>query len=187
MSRPRVRVLNRLERVGERMRAALNDLASLAPEWLKPWPLQNGTAPWPTLRELPSAQDRCRPRGVGPGHRGRWGAAPAAVDAASDYPLLAQVPAVLTLRRVWAEQYTGTPGQLRWREVKDMPSPAGSISPPDDTDARYSTKCETESVGRGPPDRDVRRGDAAPDRGVRQSLDQLCGRPHNCSNGCRTP
>ncbi len=49
----------------------------------------------------------------------------AAVEAATDQPVLAQLPAVLTLRRVWAEQYTGEPGQLRWREVKDMPSPAG--------------------------------------------------------------
>src|SRR3982750_737843 len=30
-----VRVLNRLERVGETMRAALNDLAVMAPEWLR--------------------------------------------------------------------------------------------------------------------------------------------------------
>ena len=64
----------------------------------------------------------------------------AAVDAAADQPFLAQAPAVLTLRRVWAEQYTGGPGQLRWREVKDMPSPAKLISSPYDTEARYSTK-----------------------------------------------
>ena len=32
------------------------------------------------------------------------------------------------MRRVWAEQYTGDPGQLRWREVKDMPSPAELIA-----------------------------------------------------------
>ncbi|HMB06198.1 MAG TPA: hypothetical protein VKP69_21000, partial [Isosphaeraceae bacterium] len=36
----------------------------------------------------------------------------------------AQIPAVGTLRRVWAEQYTDDRGQLRWREVKEMPSPA---------------------------------------------------------------
>ena len=30
-----VRVLNRLERVGETMRAALNDLAVIAPDWLR--------------------------------------------------------------------------------------------------------------------------------------------------------
>jgi transposase len=71
----------------------------------------------------------------------------AAVDAASDQPELAQLPAVGTLRRVWAEQYTGAPGQLRWRAVKDMPSPAGLISSPYDTDARYSTKRGMEWVG----------------------------------------
>ena len=53
----------------------------------------------------------------------------------------------MTLRRVWAEQYTGASGQLRWREVKDMPSPAGLISSPYDTDARYSTKREVQWVG----------------------------------------
>src|SRR5262249_46110165 len=37
--------------------------------------------------------------------------------------------------------------QLRWRAVKDMPSPAGLISSPYDTDARYSTKREVEWVG----------------------------------------
>src|SRR5262249_42263620 len=45
------------------------------------------------------------------------------------------------------EQYTGKPGQLRWREVKDMPSPAELISSPYDTDARYSTKRQVEWIG----------------------------------------
>ena len=70
-----------------------------------------------------------------------------AVDAATDQPLLAQIPAVLTLRRVWAEQYTGDPGQLRWREVKDMPSLANLIFSPYDIEARYSTKRSIEWVG----------------------------------------
>ena len=34
------------------------------------------SALWPTSRELPPAQDRCGPRGAGPGHRRRWGATP---------------------------------------------------------------------------------------------------------------
>ena len=71
----------------------------------------------------------------------------AAVDAATDQPFLTQLPAVLTLRRVWTEQYTGDPGQLRWREVKDMPSPADLISSPYDPEARYSTKRTMEWVG----------------------------------------
>jgi transposase len=71
----------------------------------------------------------------------------AAVDAATDQPVLAQLPAVVTLRRVWAEQYTGAPGRLRWREVKDKPSPAGLISSPYDVEARYSTKRDVQWVG----------------------------------------
>ena len=38
-------------------------------------------------------------------------------------------------------------GALRWREVKDMPSPAGLISSPYDPEARYSTKRSVEWVG----------------------------------------
>ena len=53
----------------------------------------------------------------------------------------------MTLHRVWAEPSTGEPGQLRWREVKDMPSPAELISSPYDIEARYSTKREVEWVG----------------------------------------
>src|SRR5262249_39846176 len=71
----------------------------------------------------------------------------AAADAATDQPVLAQIPTVLTLRRVWAEQYTGAPGQLQWRAVKDMPAPAELISSPYDPEARYSTKRQVEWVG----------------------------------------
>ena len=60
----------------------------------------------------------------------------AAVEAATDQPWLAEVPAVGTLRRVWAEQGTGDPGQLHWREVKDMPAPVELISSPYDPEAR---------------------------------------------------
>jgi transposase len=70
-----------------------------------------------------------------------------AIAAATAQPILARIPAVLTLRRLWAEQYTGTPGKLRWREVKAMPSLAGLFSSPYDTEARYSTKRDLNWVG----------------------------------------
>ena len=44
------------------------------------------------------------------------------------------------LRRVWAEQYVETAGRVALRAVEEMPSPAGLISSPYDTDARYSSK-----------------------------------------------
>jgi transposase len=143
-----VRVLNRLERVGETMRAALNDLAVLAPDWLQAlapaewYPRYGRRVENYHLPKTDAAREELARVIAADGER-----LLAAVDAARDQPELAQLPSVVTLRRVWAEQYTGAPGQLRWREVKDMPSPAGLISSPYDTDARYSTKRGMEWVG----------------------------------------
>src|SRR4051794_418037 len=144
-----VRVLNRLERVGETLRAALNELAVIAPEW---WLQALAPAEWYERYGRRVENDRLPKTDAAREELARVTAADgerllAAVDAATDQPVLAQLPAVVTLRRVWAEQYTGEPGQLRWREVKDMPSPAGLISSPYDTDARYSTKRDVEWVG----------------------------------------
>jgi transposase len=70
-----------------------------------------------------------------------------AIDAAIDQPWLQEIPAIQTLRRVWAEPYVEVNGTLSWREVKDMPSPAELIASPYDPEARYSTKREVEWVG----------------------------------------
>src|SRR3954452_21371876 len=143
-----VRTLNRLERVGETLRAALNELAVIAPDWLQAlapaeWYQRYGKRVENYRLPKTDAAREDRARGIAAdGER-----LLAAVDAATDQPVLVQLPAVMTLRRVWAEQYTGAPGQLRWREVKDMPSPAGLISSPYDTEARYSTKREVQWVG----------------------------------------
>src|SRR3954467_10044712 len=143
-----VRPLNRLERVGETMRAALNDLAVLAPDWLQTlappeWYQRYGRRVENYhLPKTEAAREELARVIATDGER-----LLAAVDAASDQPELVQLPTVVILRRVWAEQYTGEPGQLRWRAVKDMPSPAGLISSPYDTDARYSTKREVHWVG----------------------------------------
>lgn len=143
-----VRVLNRLERVGETMRSALNDLAVMAPDWLQAlapaqWYQRHGRRVENYHLPKTDAAREELARGIAAdGER-----LLAAVDAATDQPELAQLPTVVTLRRVWAEQYTGEPGQLRRREVKDMPSPAGLISSPYDTDARYGTKREIRWVG----------------------------------------
>src|SRR3954449_9392517 len=143
-----IRALNRLERVGETMRAALNDLAVMAPDWLQ------ALAPAEWYRRYGRRVENYHlPKTDAAGEElARVVAADGetllcAVDAATDQPELAQLPSVVTLRRVWAEQYTGAPGQLRWREVKDMPSPAGLISSPYDVEARYSTKRDMQWVG----------------------------------------
>jgi transposase len=143
-----VRRLNRLERVGETMRAALNELAVVAPEWLRklaPPEWYERYAKRVENYALPksdAARQELASVIASDGEK-----LLAAIDAATDQPILAQLPTVLTLRRLWDEQYTGTAGKLRWREVKEMPAPAGLLSSPYDTEARYSTKREVNWVG----------------------------------------
>jgi transposase len=143
-----VRTLNRLERVGETLRAALNQLAVLAPDWLQAlapprWYQRYGSRVenYHLPKTDAARQDLARVIAAD-GEK-----LLAALDTATDQPWLAQVASVGTLRRVWAEQDTGEPGHLRWREVKDMPSPAELISSPYDPEARYSTKREVDWVG----------------------------------------
>lgn len=50
------------------------------------------------------------------------------------------IPASMTLRQVWAEQYTDPPGPLRWRTVQELASSATLIASPYDVAARWSTK-----------------------------------------------
>ena len=143
-----VRRLNRLERVGETLRVALNELAVVAPEWLRKLALPEWYERYAKRVEnyaLPKSEVARQDLASVIAADGEQ--LLAAIDAATDQPMLAQVPAVLTLRRLWAEQYTGTAGKLRWREVKAMPAPAGLLSSPYDTEARYSTKREVNWVG----------------------------------------
>jgi transposase len=136
-----IRVLNRLELVGETLRHALNSLAVIAPDWLRPqappawfehygrrienYHLPNTTAAREELAATIGAD----------GHRLLQ-----AINAATDRPGLRETPAVQTLRRVWAEQYTDLPGPLRWRTVQERAPAAEVIASPYDPDARYSTK-----------------------------------------------
>src|SRR3954465_8320625 len=109
-----VRVLNRLERVGETMRAALNDLAVIAPEWLQAlappewYPRYGKRVENYHLPKTDAAREELARVVAADGEK-----LLAAIDAATDQPELEQLPTVVTLRRVWAEQYTGEPGQLR--------------------------------------------------------------------------
>jgi transposase len=143
-----VRGLNRLERVGETLRAALNEIAVMAPAWLQalaPAEWYERYARRVENYRLPKTDAARQDLAAAIGADGR--ALLRAIGQANGQPWLAQIPAVQALRRVWAEQYVERDGQVRWREVKDMPAPATLISSPYDTDARYSTKRESTWVG----------------------------------------
>ncbi|HJY85028.1 MAG TPA: hypothetical protein VKK81_28590 [Candidatus Binatia bacterium] len=99
-------MLNRLERVGEMLRAALNALAVVAPEWLRQvaepqWFERYGSRVENyDLPKTETARKALTQRIGADGQRLLQ-----AIDAATEQPWPQQVPAVLTLRRVRAEQY----------------------------------------------------------------------------------
>ena len=142
-----VRTLNRLKRVGETLRAALNALAVVAPDWLRaqaPLAWYDRYGQRVENYALPKTEAARRDLAASIGADGQ--SLLKAIDT-SDQTWLAEVPAVQVLRQVWAEQYIGDTGELRWREVKEMPPPAQMIASPYDPEARYSTKRELEWVG----------------------------------------
>jgi transposase len=143
-----IRVLNRLERVGETLRAALNNLAVVAPAWLQtlaPPEWYDRYSHRVENYHFPKSEAARQAFAAVIGADGQR--LLQAIDAAIEQPWLQEVPAIQTLRRVWAEQYVEVNGTLSWREVKDMPSPAELIASPYDPEARYSTKREVEWVG----------------------------------------
>jgi transposase len=117
--------MNRLERTGETLRAALNCLAVAAPEWLK----TVAGAEW-----FKRYGSRIENFNLPKTDAGRLQlAAMIGLDGnkllrsieASDVRLqLASLAPVLILRRVWEEQFIeDDDGSPQFREVKDMPSP----------------------------------------------------------------
>lgn len=143
-----VRMLNRLERVGETLRATLNVLAVVAPEWV--WRVAepqwferyDSRVENYALPKTEAARKELAQRIGVDGQR-----LLRAIDAATDQEWLRQVPAVVTLRRLWGEQYIEEGETVRWREVKEMPAAAEQLTSPYDPDARYSTKRDIEWIG----------------------------------------
>jgi transposase len=143
-----IRILNRLERVGETLRATLNSLAIVAPAWLQALaPLQwdDRYSSRVENSHLPKTDAARQALAAVIGADGQM--LLQAIATAVDQPWLQQVPAVKTLQQVWAEPYIEVDGRLSWREVKDMPSPAELIASPYAPEARDSTQREVEWVG----------------------------------------
>jgi transposase len=143
-----IRVLNRRELVGETLRHALNSLAVVAPDWLRAHAPSEWFDRYGTRVEhyhLPNTTAARVALAATIGADGRR--LLLAVEAATDRPWLQQVPAVQTLRQVWAEQYTDPPGPLRWRTVQERAPSTEVIAFPYDPEARYCTKRGVEWVG----------------------------------------
>jgi transposase len=154
-----IRVLSRLELVAETLRAALNDLATIAPAWLQSiappeWYERYGKRIEDT--RLPREQGKREPYAQTVGEDG--GTLLDALDAAEAPPDLRTLPSMDTLRRTWHRHYECTPDdaagdrehpvyRVRFRPNRDLPRAAEGLESPYDTDARYRHKRETRWTG----------------------------------------
>lgn len=138
------RKLNRLETLAETLRAALNTLASLAPEWLgehldREWVDRYGRR----VEEyrLPKGKDARKAYAEVVGRDGL--ALLDAVYAPEAPDSLRELVAVDVLRRVWLHQFVVENGVLRLRTAKELPPAGLRIETPYDAEARYGHKRST--------------------------------------------
>ncbi len=169
-----VRTLNRLERVGETLRATLNELATVAPEWLQtvapPAWYERYSRPVENYR-LPKTEAARQALAATIGADGQH--LLSAVDAAAQQPELAQLPAVQILRQVWAAQYMTEHGCMRLGSAAELPPSAEQVCSPYDPEARYSKKRDVTWVGYKAQ--------------VTETCDPTCEGPHVITNVETTP
>lgn len=143
-----IRGINRLECVGETLRAALNVLATAAPEWL----LAHSQAEW-VKRYGRRVEDHQLPKSEAKRQEmaslyGRDGSQLLDAIYECDAPeWLRSLPAVDLLRRVWIQQYIVSEGNLRWRTNQEIPPASLFISSPYDPEAHYAKKYTTTWIG----------------------------------------
>jgi transposase len=149
-----IRVLNRLELVGETLRAALNELAAVAPDWLR------GMVPEPWYkRHARRVEDGRLPRSATERE------AYARAVGEDGFALLDRLdgpgapegsrslPEVTVLRQVWERHFErGTPpsaggGGVRFRPKEELPPAAHKVESPYDPEARYRTRSGVSWVG----------------------------------------
>ena len=145
-----IRVLNRLETLGETFRAALNSLTVMAAAWLETH-LQDAWFERYSRRtenyRLPKLDSEREELGRVIGKDGF-----ALLDAIYDSSTpewLRHIPAVETLRQVWLQQFyaPGEDGSVQWRPPKEMPPSTITIHSPYDVEAHYSSKRSVDWVG----------------------------------------
>ena len=143
-----IRVLSRLETVGETLRAALDDLAAVAPDWLAAQVAPDWFERYARRVEddrLPKGEAARRAFGETIGRDGHH--LLAALWAPAAPPMLRTLLAVETLRRLWVQHFHCTEGDVRWREAADLPPASLGVESPYDREAHYGTKRGTTWTG----------------------------------------
>lgn len=143
-----VRKLNRLETIGETMRAALNTLATVAPDWLQ----QIAPSEWYDRYETRIEESRL-PRQKK--ERETWVKAVGkdgiylltSIYESDSHHWLWEVPAVQLVRQVWLHQFYHLDDAVQLRKPEDLPPASIRFDSPYDPDAHYSTKRQTHWTG----------------------------------------
>jgi transposase len=154
-----IRLLNRLELVAETLRAALNDLATIAPAWLQSivppeWYERYGKRIEDTRLPREQAKREAYAQTVGDDGFTLLDA----LEAAGAPPDLRALPSIAALRRTWHRHYERTPDEaagdgeppvsrVRFRPNRDLPPAAEGIESPYDTEARYRHQRDTQWTG----------------------------------------
>jgi transposase len=144
----RVRSLSNLECVGETLRAALDDVALLAPEWL----VRQISSDWferyshrVENYRLPKAESQ---RTALAEQIGADGVHLLAAMERADAPLgLKELESVQVLRQVWQQYYDLSKGRAKWRAGPQADEQEGVLRSPYDPEARSGKKRETVWLG----------------------------------------
>ena len=143
-----IRTLNRLESIGETLRAALNCLATVAPDWLSGLVAPDWFERYATRIEeyrLPKGEVARTALGERIGADGH--VLLAAVYEPSAPTWLRELPAIQALRLAWVYQFFVEDDVVRWRKAADLPPAGTRFDSPYDIDARYGNKRSTTWTG----------------------------------------
>lgn len=144
-----VRQLNRVEHAGEALRAALEEIAGIWPEWIVPlldpgWDLRYGRKV-ETGRLLGRGRGRTTMAKLAAQIGADGAALLARIDADRTAGWMNQLPQVRYLRAFWAIQFRPGPGAaLELVPTSDLPPSAARPQSPYDPQARYSSKNDGE-------------------------------------------
>ncbi len=142
-----IRVMNRLELVTETMRAGLNELATVAPDWLSRIALSDWFA-----RYSQRIEDTRLPRGEKAREElaekvGKDGFLLLKL-LAEQQPDLLKLEKIQTLQRVWERHFArNETGEVCWRKNAELSRAATSIESPYDTETRHSNKRDLSWTG----------------------------------------
>jgi transposase len=144
----RVRLLNRLEMVGETIRAALNAVAIAAPQWL----VSQIPPEWFDLYgrriedyRLPDKDSEREEWALEAGQAGYslW----YGLGQSEEWEWLKNLPALQTLRQIWLQQFYLEEGAVKWRPPGSIPPPALRLHSPYAPQVRYASKREIHWLG----------------------------------------